>query len=247
MTVGSEIVEEEVRAAAGSATKKAVGAVVEEEVKVAAGDAAKKAAGAAAEDTAKKAASAAAKEGAEEGASKAAKSLPGYNWVSGGAKLCYDNPKTCAGVAGATALGTYIGVKNKQASDEEKACKTVCLPVNWPDYVADPDNTQINYRPIPVTGTDGKATGFPADEVCKSPEKDCDKFCDDACHVSRSLLNDIPFMGNIEDTITDALSQIFGDYAQYIGTFLTIVIVIMIVAGLVWGFSKFTKMFKNNN
>ena len=73
-----------------------------------------------------------------------------------------------------------------------------------------------------------------AGEVCKSPTKDCDK----ACHVSRSLLGDIPFLGNIEDTIKDIFTQMFSGPFKYITTGILIAIALAIVVPL------FLKMMK---
>jgi hypothetical protein len=186
------------------------------------------------EKAAGKAAGKAAEDAAEDAADTASKSVAkrGFNLfkkgVSKGADLCLDDKKTCASVIGVSALAGYVAIKNKEASESERACKAVCLPSNWPGYIAKTEQT-IKYRDIPVTGEDGKPIDFPADEVCKSPTKDCDKFCDNACHVSRSLLGDIPFLGNIEDTMKDLFTQMFSGTLKYI----TIGIIIVIAMALV--------------
>lgn len=215
--MSEEIVEDLTRtggAEAGEGVGREVAVDVGENVEKAAG----KAAGKAAEDAAESASESVAKRGFnlfKRGASK-------------GADLCLDNKKMCASVIGGSALAGYVAIKNKEASESERACKAVCLPSNWPGYIAGSEQT-IKYRDIPVTDKDGKETGFPADEVCKSPTKDCDKFCDNACHVSRSILGDIPFLGNIEDTMKDLFTQMFSGTFKYI----TIGIIIAIAMALV--------------
>jgi len=192
-------------------------------------EAGREAAAEAGEAAGREAGEAAGKEAAAEAGSRATR---GFNLfkkgVSKGADLCLDDKKTCASVIGVSALAGYVAIKNKEASESERACKAVCLPSNWPGYIAKTEQT-IKYRDTPVTDKDGKEIGFPADEVCKSPTKDCDKFCDNACHVSRSILGDIPFLGNIEDTMKDLFTQMFSGTLKYI----TIGIIIVIAMALV--------------
>ena len=155
----------------------------------------------------------AAQEAGEEALQTAAKKSLGvtaYEWASGGAKICYENPKTCTALVTGTGVAAYVATKNKNASEEEKKCKSICLPINWDKHIQDPKNVTIEYRKVPVVDKDGKPIGFPGDEVCQSPTKDCDVFCDKACHINRSLLGDIPFMSTIVDTLKDIFNSIFG-------------------------------------
>ena len=183
------------------------------------------------EKVSKKAGDEAGDEASEEAGKKAVK---GFS-LSKGAKYCAEHPGFCLSLAtiggGGGGLAAYIIKKNKDASKEERACKAVCLPSNWPAYKAGSETT-IKYRKIPITDKDGKVTDFPKDEVCQSPTKDCDKFCDKACHVSRSLLNDIPFLGNITDTITDIFTQMFSGPMKYITTGILIAVALAIVVPL---------------
>jgi len=228
-----EIIKDVTKEAVEDAAKGAA----EDAAKGAAEDAAKDAAEDVAEDVAKDAADDAAEDAAK-GAAKgaagdAAKVIKPFEWLkgaaSGGAELCSNNPRTCAALVAGTGVAAYVAEKNAKASKEEQACKSVCLPSNWNDYIGDPDNTTIKYRAVPVLDKDGNPTGFPADEVCKSPEKDCDKFCDRACHISRSLLGDVPFLGNVTDTIEDLFNQFFGKFGKYVSYFLYFCIVAFII------------------
>jgi len=207
--------------------------IIEDTTKGAAGDAAKAAAGDAAKGAAGDAARDAAEDAAKGAAEDAAKGIKPFEWLkgaaSGGAKLCTDNPRTCAALVAGTGVAAYVAEKNAKASKEEQACKSVCLPTNWPEYIGDPDNTTIKYRAVPVLDKDGNPTGFPGDEVCKSPEKDCDKFCDKVCRVSRSLLGDVPFLGNVTDTIEDLFNQFFGKFGKYVSYFLYFCIVAFVI------------------
>jgi hypothetical protein len=219
--------------AAEGAAKDAAEDAAKDAAEDAAKDAAKDAAEDATEDAAKDAADDAAKGAAKDAAGDAAKGIKPFDWLkgaaSGGAELCTDNPRTCAALVAGTGVAAYVAEKNAKASKEEQACKSVCLPSNWNDYIGDPDNTAIKYRAVPVLDKDGNPTGFPADEVCKSPEKDCDKFCDRACHISRSLLGDVPFLGNVTDTIEDLFNQFFGKFGKYVSYFLYFCIVAFII------------------
>ena len=228
--MSTEIVEDITRTG-GAEVGTEVGAEVGREVAVDVGENAERVVGKAAGKAAEKAAGDASESIAKRGFNLFKRG------ASKGADLCLDNKKTCASVIGVSALAGYVAIKNKDASESERACKAVCLPSNWPGYIAGSEQT-IKYRDIPVTDKDGKETGFPADEVCQSPTKDCDKFCDDKCHVSRDLLRDIPFLGNIEDTMKDLFTQMFSGTLKYVTIGILIAISLAIVVPILMKFLK---------
>lgn len=134
--------------------------------------------------------------------------------VSKGAEFCGDNKLTCGSVVGAVGLGAYAYGKNKKLNEREQQCMGVCLPPNWVAYESGGDK-EIQYREIPVLDKDGNSIDFPQDSVCKSPNKDCYKFCEKKCHRDRNILNYLPgakeTVDSLVDTFKDIMESIFGE------------------------------------
>ena len=87
-------------------------------------------------------------------------------------ELCAKRPILCGGSV-AFLTSTWIG--DYTATQEEQACKALCLPENWKEYKQEPDKTEIRYKNL-------KNSPY---KLCTKPDTDCDKFCEENCKVNR--------------------------------------------------------------
>jgi len=154
-----------------------------------------------------------------------------------GAKFCKKSKVACTTIIGGAGLGTYLKLRYDHLKEDERQCIGVCLPSNWDLYENSQDKT-IEYRSLPIKDDKGKAIDdFSKDNVCHSPEKDCNKFCEKACHVDTGALNLLGIKSFVEDTFKE-LMDLFNDIPEwikitlYVGAGLLILLLILKIVSL---------------
>ena len=153
-----------------------------------------------------------------------------------GATFCSRNKTSCALLA-TSGVATYVAEKYKHLKDEERECIGACLPKNWDNYKAKRDSN-IEYQSLPLKNKDGSdISEFNSDNVCQSSEKDCDKFCEKACHQDTGILNLLGLKRVVNDTFNELLG-LLNNIPQWVKILVGVLFAVLIIGGVVKIFKK---------